>query len=64
MKTNDYVKYVTEQLVNYMDKPKEVRKELKTQRKLERDPMVNQLFGVIPLSIMLFVKNRKNKKKI
>ena len=64
MKTNDYVKYVTEQLVNYMDKPKEVRKELKTQKKLERDPVVTQLFGVIPLSIMLFVKNRKSKKKV
>ena len=64
MKTNDYVKYVTEQLVSYMDKPKAERKQIKTQKKLEKDPIVNQLFGVIPMSIMLIMKNRKNKKKV
>lgn len=59
MKTNDYVKYVTQQLVTYMDQPKEVKKAQRKQRKLERSPVVYQLFGVIPFAIMMFFKKKK-----
>ncbi|MGD6832311.1 YqzE family protein [Sutcliffiella halmapala] len=59
MKTNDYVKYVTQQLVTYMDQPKEVKKAQRNQRKLERSPVVYQLFGVIPFAIMMFFKKKK-----
>ncbi|WP_078379737.1 YqzE family protein [Sutcliffiella halmapala] len=60
MKTNDYVKYVTQQLVSYMDQPKEMKKEQRQQRKLERSPVVYQLFGIIPFALMMFIK-KKNK---
>lgn len=33
MKTNDYVKYMTQQFVQYMDQPKEERKTKKIQKK-------------------------------
>nr|WP_280146195.1 YqzE family protein [Bacillus amyloliquefaciens]MDH3090731.1 YqzE family protein [Bacillus amyloliquefaciens] len=33
MKTNDYVKYMTEQFVKYFDTPKQERKERKEVRK-------------------------------
>ncbi|MFE7061008.1 YqzE family protein [Sutcliffiella sp. NPDC057660] len=59
MKTNDYVKYVTQQLVTYMDQPKEVKKAQRYQRKLERSPVVYQLFGVIPFAIMMLFKKKK-----
>jgi len=59
LKTNDYVKYVTQQLVTYMDQPKEVKKAQRNQRKLERSPVVYQLFGVIPFAIMMFFKKKK-----
>ncbi|MBM7620144.1 YqzE family protein [Bacillus haimaensis] len=59
MKTNDYVKYVTQQLVTYMDQPKEVKKAQRNQRKLERSPVVYQLFGVIPFAIMMLFKKKK-----
>lgn len=36
MKTNDYVKYMTQQFVQYMDQPKEERKTKKIQKKEER----------------------------
>ena len=33
MKTNDYVKYMTQQFVQYMDQPKEERKTKKIQKR-------------------------------
>ncbi|WP_226680033.1 YqzE family protein [Sutcliffiella horikoshii] len=60
MKTNDYVKYVTQQLVTYMDQPKEVKREQRQQRKQERSPIAYQLFGVIPFAIMMIFKKNKN----
>ncbi|CAG9619264.1 YqzE family protein [Sutcliffiella rhizosphaerae] len=58
MKTNDYVKYVTQQLVTYMDKPKEVKREQRKLKKQERTPMLYQLFGIIPYALMMFFKKR------
>jgi hypothetical protein len=42
-----------------MDQPKEVKKAQRNQRKLERSPVVYQLFGVIPFAIMMFFKKKK-----
>ncbi|QFT89789.1 hypothetical protein FIU87_14090 [Bacillus sp. THAF10] len=58
MKTNDYVKYVTQQLVTYMDKPKEVRKEQRQIKKQERPPVAFQLFGIIPYAILMMFKKK------
>ena len=35
MKTNDYVKYMTQQFVQYMDQPKEERKTKRFKKKSE-----------------------------
>ena len=59
LSTNDYVKFVTQQIVSYMDKPKEVRKESRMNHKSERMPLVNRWFGVIPSSIMLLLKRKR-----
>ncbi|AST92521.1 YqzE family protein [Sutcliffiella cohnii] len=60
MKTNDYVKYVTQQLVSYMDQPKDVRKEQRIVRKQEQAPLSNQWLGVIPLSLKLMFKKKES----
>lgn len=59
MSTNDYVKYMTQQIVRYMDTPKEERKVRKTILKKERQPLVSRWFGVLPAAVMLFMKKRK-----
>ncbi|PLR68111.1 MULTISPECIES: YqzE family protein [Bacillaceae] len=59
MSTNDYVKYMTQQLVRYMDTPKEERKVKKTNRKKERQPLFSRWFGVLPFAVMLLMKKRK-----
>ncbi|PQD96530.1 YqzE family protein [Pradoshia eiseniae] len=57
MKTNDYVKYLTVEWLNYMDQPKEIRKEQRKSHKGTRQP-ISFWFGVIPLGIeMLFKRN-------
>lgn len=60
MKTNDYVKYMTQQFVQYMDQPKEERKTKKF-KKEERAPFANRWFGMIPLSFMLWYRKKKER---
>ncbi|WP_017755762.1 YqzE family protein [Calidifontibacillus oryziterrae] len=59
MSSNDYVKFVTEQFVKYIDTAKEERQNIKMQRKLEQEPMLTRMFGLLPLSVMLLLKRRK-----
>lgn len=63
MSFNDYVKFVTQQVVSYVDQPKEKRKQLKQQKKEQREPMQTQLFGMIPLAISMFVQKNHPKHK-
>jgi hypothetical protein len=59
MSTNDYVKFVTQQFVRYIDKPKEERKQQRRQRKQERDSFVQRWFGVIPFGVMMWYRKKK-----
>ncbi|PFK33147.1 YqzE family protein [Bacillus cereus] len=63
MSTNDYVRFVTQQFVSYMDAPKEDRKQKKEQRRAEKAPFLNRWFGMMPLSAVLFYQNVKKKRK-
>ncbi|WP_028399183.1 YqzE family protein [Ectobacillus panaciterrae] len=56
MSTNDYVKFVTQQFVTYMDSPKQDRKQKRQQRRSEREPFLSRWFGVLPLSIALLYR--------
>ncbi|MDX8359616.1 MULTISPECIES: YqzE family protein [Bacillaceae] len=62
MSTNDYVKYVTQQIVSYIDQPKEERKKYRQKRKNERTSFGNRWFGVLPFAFSMFV-HRKIKTK-
>ncbi|MGR5984971.1 YqzE family protein [Bacillus cytotoxicus] len=65
MSTNDYVRFVTQQFVSYMDDPKEDRKQKKERRRAEKAPFLNRWFGMMPLSAALLYQNvKKEKKKI
>jgi len=59
MSNNDYVKYVTEKIVHYMDTPKNERKKQKEYRKENQTIYPNKWFGVIPFAVRLFFQNRK-----
>ncbi|KEK26167.1 YqzE family protein [Bacillus gaemokensis] len=63
MSTNDYVRFVTQQFVSYMDAPKEDRKQQKQQRRAEKAPFLNRWFGMMPLSAALFYQKVKKKRQ-
>lgn len=60
MKSNDYVKFMTETFVKYIDQPKDERKKHRMQKKTEKEPFLFRWFGVIPY---LFYYGLKTKRK-
>ncbi|WP_080845145.1 YqzE family protein [Cytobacillus gottheilii] len=61
MKSNDYVKFMTETFVKYMDQPKDERKKYRQQKKIEKEPFLFRWFGVIPYVFYYgFRTKRKN----
>ncbi|WP_156290810.1 YqzE family protein [Oceanobacillus salinisoli] len=51
MSGNDYLKYVTEQVVSYLDLPTEERRKRKLEQKKAPGGLSNRWFGVLPFVI-------------
>ncbi|MDR4314412.1 Uncharacterised protein [Niallia circulans] len=62
MNTNDYVKYLTQTFVQYMDQPKEERKKLRAERKGLKEPFMLRWFGILPYLILFSCKRRNVKR--
>ncbi|XJZ26208.1 YqzE family protein [Bacillota bacterium Lsc_1132] len=58
MKTNDYVKYMTQTVVRYMDQPKEARRKIWQERKETRASFWYRWFGILPYVVYTEVKKR------
>ncbi|HET7657326.1 MAG TPA: YqzE family protein [Bacillales bacterium] len=56
MSSNDLVRYITEQMVSYLDRPKSERKEIRTQKKSTRPPFSNRWFGLLPMALAFFFR--------
>ncbi|WEG14283.1 YqzE family protein [Pullulanibacillus sp. KACC 23026] len=54
MKSDDYVKYLTEQFVHYMNQPRDFRKQMKAERKLAKSSIKEELFGLVPFACSQF----------
>jgi hypothetical protein len=63
MKTNDYVKYVTQTFVKYMDQPRDERKKQKESRRDEKEPFLFKWFGIIPYALLAGMKKGKAAKR-
>ncbi len=61
MKTNEYVKFLTETIVSRMDTPKEIRKLEKEKKKLQEDPLLYKMFGSVPYAVLTGIKIATNK---
>lgn len=53
-KTEDFVKYVTVQIVKYIDTPKEVRRQHRAIRREMREHWSVRWFGMVPLSLSIW----------
>lgn len=61
MKTNDYVKYITQTFVKYIDQPKEERKRIRLERKQAKASFWYRWFGILPWILYTEVNKRKHK---
>ncbi len=59
MKTNDYVKYMTQTFVKYIDQPKEERVRHKLERREAKAAFWYRWFGILPYILYSEVKKRK-----
>ncbi|MFD1335485.1 YqzE family protein [Oceanobacillus iheyensis] len=61
MKGNDYLRYMTEQVVTYLDLPKEEKRKRKKRYKRTNDVYQSRWFGVLPFTFKLWYKKRNGK---
>ena len=64
MSTNAYIKYLTQQLVQYFNLTKTERKENRQQRKDERPSSVSIWFGMLPFALAMFFKKMSKRKQM
>lgn len=64
MSTNAYIKYLTQQLVQYLNLTKSERIEHRQQRKEEKTSPISTWFGIVPFAISMFLKKRSKGKQM
>ncbi|PYE52331.1 YqzE family protein [Paenibacillus barcinonensis] len=62
-KSDELVKYITQRVVNYMDTPKDERKERKAQSR-RKEPWAMKWFGMIPFAFSLWVGQKESSMKL
>jgi len=61
-KSDELVKYVTEQLLHYMETPREVRKQNRANYKAAREHWKYRWFGMLPAALQMWVNGLRIKK--
>ncbi|MBA4535799.1 YqzE family protein [Bacillus aquiflavi] len=62
MNSNEYVKFMTKTIVQYIDQPREERKQQRLMKKQTKEPFLYKWFGLIPYAILFMLKRNKEKK--
>ncbi|WP_234410410.1 YqzE family protein [Caldalkalibacillus mannanilyticus] len=64
LSSQDLIKYLTRELVQYVDTPKDERQKRKEARKTQNSSWSYHWFGVIPIAIkLLFQRKTKNRSR-
>ncbi|GGE23067.1 hypothetical protein GCM10011571_26420 [Marinithermofilum abyssi] len=61
MSSQDFLKYLVQEMVKYMETPKAERKEARLSRKQVRPGWKQHWFGMIPFSLHMYAKRQKNR---
>ncbi|GGD56593.1 YqzE family protein [Paenibacillus nasutitermitis] len=56
--TDEYVKYMTERFIHYVETPKEIRKQTRETAKTSQEPWLTKWFGVAPIGLALWWRSR------
>ncbi|WP_226035035.1 YqzE family protein [Aquibacillus saliphilus] len=60
MSGNDYVKFMTQEIVKYMDTPQDERKKRKNKQRMSKENNISgRWFGLLPFAFKLLVKKKK-----
>lgn len=60
MSGNDYVKFMTQEIVKYMDTPQAERKKMRQEQRSNKEVSVsNHWFGILPFAFKLLIKKKK-----
>lgn len=62
-KGDEYVKFMTEKFVAYIETPREERRQSRTSAKARREPWLTRWFGWGPMSIMLWWRGRAERQR-
>ncbi|WP_028559962.1 YqzE family protein [Paenibacillus pinihumi] len=57
----EWVKFMTERVVDYIETPREQRKQTRLEAKAAREPWLIRWFGLAPLGLKVWWHGRKNK---
>ncbi|UHA72680.1 YqzE family protein [Paenibacillus sp. 481] len=56
-KSDDFIKFITQRVVTYMETPEETRREKKMERKQRtNEAWITKWFGLLPLSLSMWAK--------
>ncbi|WP_284640834.1 YqzE family protein [Paenibacillus silviterrae] len=55
-KSDELVKYVTQRVVQYIEMPKEVRKQVRATQREGREHWETRWFGMLPLALRMWTK--------
>lgn len=58
---SEYLKYMTERVVSYMESPD--KDKIRQAKKAAREPWATRWFGMLPMGIMMWWKRRGERKK-
>jgi hypothetical protein len=61
-KGDELVKYVTEQLLTYIEMPRDLRKQAKAAQKEARESWQYRWFGMLPVAIRMWMEGLRLKK--
>ena len=58
MSMNDYVKFITQTVVQHYEQPKDQRKHKKQQKKENKQPFLMRWFGLLPFAFYSIFKKK------
>jgi hypothetical protein len=58
----ELIKYITEQTVEYIERPKAEKKQQRTFRKDQKEPWSYKWFGMVPMAFHMWKQKRQSKK--
>ncbi len=58
-KSDELIKYITQQVVTYIDTPADIRKENRKALQGQKEPWQSKWFGMVPFAIHMWLTQRK-----